>query len=133
MIGISSMLHGACVYRDGPNHEKGEQRSVKTGSKRMRKPDGNSIRKQAWPSHVARRVGVSRVGRNLGGWTGTVGGVVSGLFALPLKRRLVQFFSINLKTIQLTSTYLSIAVSIWKKLRSRKDSHGFMNPFPSFR
>jgi len=58
---------------------------------------------------------------------------VSGLFALPLKRRLVQFFSIDLKTTQLTSTYLSIAESILKKLRSRKDSHGFMNPFPSFR
>jgi len=36
--------HGTCVNRRGPNHCEGEHRSVMTGSKRTRRPLGNSTK-----------------------------------------------------------------------------------------
>lgn len=72
----------------------------------MRRPEGNSTRKQACPSQVARRAGVSRVGRKEGGWTGTVGGVVSGLLARPDRRRLRTVISMpNIEMVRRRSSY----------------------------
>jgi len=58
--GSSSSLQGVGLYRLGPNQVEGLVLSLKTGSKRTRRPlsapaaVGNSTRTEAWPSHVAR-------------------------------------------------------------------------------
>lgn len=79
----------------------------------MRNPPGNSASQHACPSHVTLSRDVSRVGKKLGLCTGTVGGVVSGEFAFPVRRRFI------------------IAHIIFGPMLSIYDAHGFIKPFPS--
>jgi hypothetical protein len=62
--------------------------SSKTGSNKARKPDGNSTKQLAWPSHVARRELElpARDRRKLGRTVGICALDVSGRGSLPCKR-----------------------------------------------
>ncbi len=44
LLGMSSIWQGTSVYRLGPSQVNGLHRSLNTGSKRTRKPPGNSTK-----------------------------------------------------------------------------------------
>lgn len=132
-IGMSSISHGTSVYRFGPSQVKGLQRASNTGSNRTRRPPGNSTYWQAWPSHVTRRFGVSRVARKVGFRTGTVGGVVSGMFAFLVSLRLHYIKFRLLYQMAMMNAYFTMAHPIAGPLKSRQLSQGLSKPLPFFR
>lgn len=79
-------------------------------------------------------MGVERVGRKVGLWTDTVGGVVSGLLDWPFILRLEHSQSVIPSTFgNPGASYMTIAFKILMPAISRQLSQGLVKPLPSLR